>query len=210
MLNIQDTWQAQILHLLRLELGGEGDGGSSLGTCLALEWILGKTQCLRGGITEERKEGMLWWWEELFISKTVLELVEKALHFLAVKNVPRGEVRTLSKEQEPLLSLNQRLCVLPAPVYLPPQDTAMLWSLHEKPICPGYSSDIYTSVASDHHCSVTSCILWRKRYKIGFSAITSNFLVRNDLKALGEWSDASQKCLLTHRWHHDYIPVTKK
>lgn len=59
MLNIQDTWQPQILHLLRLELGGKGDGGSSLGTCLALEWILGKMQCLRGGITEERKEGML-------------------------------------------------------------------------------------------------------------------------------------------------------
>lgn len=79
-----------------------------------------------------------------------------------------------------------------------------------RPICPGHSSDIYTSVASDHHCSVTSCIVWRKRYKISFSTLTSNFLVRNELKAWGRWGSVSQKCLLSHRWHHDFLPVTKR
>lgn len=168
---------------LGIRAGRCGGGGDSLGTCLALEGILGKIQ--RWEEEEERpvERGNVVTDGKSYSVRLSYSLLRKPCIFWMwqSKNVPTREVRTLSEEQDPLLN-PETLCVLTPPVYLPPQDTKPNLSM-KRPICPGHSSDIYISMVSDHHCSLTSCILWRKRYKIRFSAITSSLLLRNYLEA---------------------------
>lgn len=183
MLSIQDTWQLQIPQLLELELGGVGVEGTVLEP--VLHW---KESWERYSAWEEEEErpverGNVVTDGKSYSVRLSYSLLRKPCIFWMwqSKNVPTREVRTLSEEQDPLLN-PETLCVLTPPIYLPPQDTKPNLSM-KRPICPGHSSDIYISMVSDHHCSLTSCILWRKRYKIRFSAITSSLLLRNYLEA---------------------------
>lgn len=99
--------------------------------------------------------------------------------------------------------------MLRTPVYLLPQDTELISPLKGPSI---------------QAVQVTFTLQWpliitvprlpvyygERGTKLVFPATTSNFSVRNYLKAWGWRSSVLQKCLLTHRWHHDYISVNKK